>query len=329
MNRLHPGLTLALGVAVLLGVAIWAAVPPVQRVVFEDGGRRITVSGRRLRTVALAAARADLRLGEADRIEPALITPLNSPEVTVRITRAVPIAIDDAGREAQRVTLARTVGEALRQQGIALDQADQVWPTPDMPVVPGLHVSITRVRRQLASQIVKIPFETMRRADDNLTEGEFKELQPGAPGEKEITLQTTWINGQPGAPETIGEKVLKEPQPAIMAYGTAGFVARGGNNLRYARSLTLRSTGYTAGPESNPNGNGLTATGIPARRGVVAVDPRVIPLGTRLYVEGYGPALAADTGGAIKGERIDLCFDSVAQADDWGVREVKVYVLAN
>ncbi|WP_286977476.1 3D domain-containing protein, partial [Candidatus Aquicultor secundus] len=71
------------------------------------------------------------------------------------------------------------------------------------------------------------------------------------------------------------------------------------------------------------------ANGMKARKGVVAVDPRVIPLGTRLYIEGYGEAIAADTGGAIKGNRIDLCYNTPGECFDFGRRSVKVSILDN
>jgi 3D (Asp-Asp-Asp) domain-containing protein len=71
---------------------------------------------------------------------------------------------------------------------------------------------------------------------------------------------------------------------------------------------------------------GKTASGVPVRKGVVAVDPRLIPLGTRLYVPGYGPGLAADVGTAIKGRIIDLWFPSTAQARNWGRRTVTITV---
>ena len=77
------------------------------------------------------------------------------------------------------------------------------------------------------------------------------------------------------------------------------------------------------------SGAGITATGIPARRGIVAVDPDVIPLGTRVYVPGYGMGLAADTGGAIIGDKIDLCMESSSEAWSFGRRTVKVYVLGD
>jgi 3D (Asp-Asp-Asp) domain-containing protein len=89
-------------------------------------------------------------------------------------------------------------------------------------------------------------------------------------------------------------------------------------------ALKMIATAYTAGCYGC---SGITATGTRAGHGIVAVDPRVIPLGTHLYVPGYGKAIAGDTGGAIKGLRIDLGFDSLADAIRFGRREITVYVL--
>ncbi len=77
------------------------------------------------------------------------------------------------------------------------------------------------------------------------------------------------------------------------------------------------------------NGNGITAVGLRVKKGVVAVDPKVIPLGTRLFIPGYGEALAADTGGWIKGNRIDLAFDSLEECYRFGRRKLRVYLVEN
>lgn len=77
------------------------------------------------------------------------------------------------------------------------------------------------------------------------------------------------------------------------------------------------------------NGNGITAIGLRARKGIVAVDPRVIPLGTKLYIPGYGEALAADTGGWIKGNRVDLCFETLPECYRYGRRKIKIYLVEN
>ena len=85
-----------------------------------------------------------------------------------------------------------------------------------------------------------------------------------------------------------------------------------------AHTLTVTATGYSM--------HGNTATGAPTGWGVVAVDPSVIPLGTRLSIPGYGSGVAADTGGAIQGATIDLWFPTVAQANAWGRRTVTISV---
>ncbi|MCC6445011.1 MAG: G5 domain-containing protein [Armatimonadetes bacterium] len=92
--------------------------------------------------------------------------------------------------------------------------------------------------------------------------------------------------------------------------------------------LDMIATGYDPGPKScGPRATGRTALGLRAGYGVVAVDPRYIPLGTRLYIEGYGYAVAADVGGKIKGNRIDLGHDTYRKAFGVGVRKVKVHIL--
>ena len=93
---------------------------------------------------------------------------------------------------------------------------------------------------------------------------------------------------------------------------------------RYRAVYTMHASAYLP---SDGGGSGMTASGIPARRGVVAVDPDVIPLGSRLYIPGYGEAIAADTGGAIVGNTIDLCMESYDEAIQFGRRSIEVYVI--
>lgn len=97
---------------------------------------------------------------------------------------------------------------------------------------------------------------------------------------------------------------------------------------RYVKALTMKATAYCPCSKCNhPYTGQPSAIGLPLKKGIAAVDPQVIKLGTRLYVEGYGDAIAADTGGNIKGNRIDLCFNTHSEALKWGIQNVKVYVL--
>lgn len=110
---------------------------------------------------------------------------------------------------------------------------------------------------------------------------------------------------------------------------TGSTVSRGSATAsRGVKVINMVATGYDSSWESNyPFFGQPSYIGLPLARGIVAVDPNVIPMGTKLFVEGYGEAIAADQGGAIKGNRIDLFFDSRQEALNWGMKTVKVTIL--
>ena len=95
----------------------------------------------------------------------------------------------------------------------------------------------------------------------------------------------------------------------------------------YSKMIDMTATAYGPGPLDNGKWNDLTYMGGKVKKGVVAVDPNVIPMGSKLWIEGYGEAIAEDQGSAIKGNRIDLAFNTRQQALDYGIQKVKVYVL--
>ncbi len=184
----------------------------------------------------------------------------------------------------------------------------------------------------------EIPFETTYVGSDTLYVGEEVQIQDGVNGVKKVTTTNKIVDGKV-VDVVITEEVVTEPVNAIVKVGTkekekvveetaeAGETPSG---LSYSKVLTLDATAYC--PCSQCCGewaNGITATGIRAGYGVAAVDPGVIPLGTKLYVEGYGYCVAGDTGGAIKGGRIDLCYGShsAALASGFGHKSTKVYIL--
>lgn len=120
--------------------------------------------------------------------------------------------------------------------------------------------------------------------------------------------------------ETIDNAVALDKN--INEVETVEYNAEEGFNYRAV--MSMEATAYLP---SDGGGSGITAMGIPATYGVVAVDPGIIPLGSRLYIPGYGEAVAADTGGAIYGYRIDLCMESYSEAMNFGRRTVTVYLL--
>ncbi|MGE5676376.1 MAG: G5 domain-containing protein [Mycobacterium leprae] len=321
---------LALAVVMVMTGAIgWAVKPESHDIVVLGLG-----STQRFRTtqqeVGLALQSGGIKVGPKDVVSPAINSSLQGKqEVTVQIRRAVTATVLADGKAMQVLSAAPTVGNLLAEAGITLQPKDTV--SVDLAAAPtaGLEIKVARYSQKVVTTQVEVPFDTVRREDPSINAGQTRELQAGSPGLKEVTQVVYLQDGKEVKTETVEERVVREPVSSIVAYGTGGVVSRGGRDYRYTKELDLSSTGYTAGKESNPNGTGYTYTGMRAQYGVVAVDPRVIPLYTRLYIDGYGPAIAADIGGDIKGNRIDLCFDSLSEALEWGRRPVKVYILGD
>jgi len=156
-------------------------------------------------------------------------------------------------------------------------------------------------------------------------------LQEGRRGSK----KTVFLYARSGlgrlTVKILSETIIKKGMPARHLVGRSPYPnpATAPKTTRVLKSLLLKATAYTPGMEDNSGEfSGITAMGWPTGYGIVAVDPSVIPLRSLVYVEGYGTAWAGDTGGAIKGNRIDLCFATKEKADAYGVRNVRVYVLA-
>jgi 3D (Asp-Asp-Asp) domain-containing protein len=172
-----------------------------------------------------------------------------------------------------------------------------------------------------------IPYSTLRKATTQLRSGTSRTVQNGRNGEKEVVYRVcTRQDGVELRREKVSEKVLKKPVNEVVQEGQRTTLpSRGYFSGR--RMITMIPTTYDP-YNCGGDGRGLTVTGLKARFGVAAVDPKFIPLGTRLFIEGYGYAIAADTGGAIKGNRIDLCVDSRHQASGiQSFRPVHVYII--
>ena len=174
----------------------------------------------------------------------------------------------------------------------------------------------------------KIPFETEIVSCDDIDCGQEKIVQDGVNGEKIITEEIVCVNNQEISRVFKSEKIIKEPIKKIIKTGTGKSV-----NRKIKSVLKMNASAYTAGFESTgkrpgDKNYGITATGTKVKHGTVAVDPKIIPLGTDLYVEGYGYAKALDTGGAIKGNKIDLFYNSLYDAKRFGRKNLTVYVLS-
>ncbi len=172
-----------------------------------------------------------------------------------------------------------------------------------------------------------IPFQTVRRSDPALRANTSLTVQNGKNGEKQVTYRVIFREGAEVRREPIATRVIRKPVPEVIAYGRRGSLpSRGYFSGR--KVIEMVATGYSPCPSENGgNTSGRGASGLKIGYGVVAVDPRFIPLGTRLYIEGYGYAIAGDVGGAIKGNRIDLGHDTREKAKQVGRRTVRVHIL--
>jgi len=172
-----------------------------------------------------------------------------------------------------------------------------------------------------------IPYSTLRKATTQLRSGSSRTVQNGKNGEKETVYRVySKSDGVELRRELVTTRILKHSTPEIVEEGRqASLPSRGYFSGR--RVVTMSATTYDP-YHCGGSGTGRTAAGLQGGYGVVAVDPRFIPLGTRLYIEGYGYAVAADTGGAIKGNRIDLGIDSKHDASSIkNMKAVRVHIL--
>lgn len=193
-----------------------------------------------------------------------------------------------------------------------------------------------RIRYEIES--VGVNYGTKTVYNESKLEGTKTVIQNGSNGKKEYIYQVVCEDDK-----IISRNFerIKETKPVdeIIEVGTKKKVvttSRGG--FRYSHELVMRATAYDLSYEStgkNPGdpGYGITASGTKAHPGTVAVDPRVIPLGTKLYIAStdgspdYGFATAEDTGGAIRGNKIDLFMEDSTDCNIFGIRPVKVYIL--
>lgn len=219
-----------------------------------------------------------------------------------------------------------TVADVLENLNIKLNKLDRVSLPLDEIAKEGMNIKIDRVVVENVENKIEIPFETESRENTEMFEGDKNVITKGEVGQKVESLKNTYVNGVLETTEVVKSEITKEAVKEVVEVGTKkGTTAPNGKNAK--RVIVMQATAY------DPTAGSKTAMGTRARVGAVAVDPRVIPLGSKLYIESmdgfasYGYATAEDTGGAIKGNRIDLFYNSNAEANRFGRRNVRVYVL--
>ena len=245
--------------------------------------------------------------------------------VTARSDSAVKVTVAADGQQWEYVSTQATVGGVLTEAGVLLGKLDRCSYKLDAKAVTGMTIRITRIEEKIVTTKRQVEFETVVKYDPRHRGGNAVYLK-GEPGEKEVKLRVFYKDGVQSTVKVLDVKIIRQPKDQIVVSSQRPELAsRGGTRVRTLRML---ATAYDPGPRScGPRATGHCANGMKAQKGVVAVDPRVIPLGTKLYVEGYGHCIAADTGGAIKGNKIDLCYNTYGEAIRFGRKYVTVHVL--
>lgn len=181
------------------------------------------------------------------------------------------------------------------------------------------------VRTETKVESKELPYQVQYEMSRTVGKGRIVKANDGKVGHITKSFKVTYQGDKLVKKELINTE-REEPVNAVFRIGTQGYAGSRGSYVR-GRVMTMNASAYDPSAGRGRNATFRTATGMRAAYGVVAVDPRVIPLGTHVYVEGYGFAIAADTGGAIKGNRIDLCMPTDRECRIFGRRPVKVHIL--
>ena len=224
---------------------------------------------------------------------------------------------------------ASTVGDVVRTAGITLGPDDHIQPAASTRVKDGLEIVIRHVRIETQREKQEIPFKTVFKMSREVAPGQIQTGSHGVPGVLTKTYAARFVNDALKSRTLVASRVTTPPVnqetlAGIRVREARALPSRSGSYQRM-RCYHMTATGYSPYEGSSA---GRCANGMRAGYGVVAVDPRLIPLGSKLYIEGYGYALAGDTGGAIKGRRIDLGHTTYREASNVGRRSVTVWLLS-
>lgn len=257
-------------------------------------------------TLGQALWQEGIVLSSSDSVVPALDAPLRSG-LQATLQRARPITISLQGQNLSFRVVAATVGEALSKTGFSMQALDYSIPSEEAPLPENGMIRIVRVQEETIIEGTPLPFENQYQPVSDLEIDSQKILQAGEVGLNAKRIRVRYEDGQEVSRLVEDEWIARQPQDRIIGYGTLlveHTTDTPDGTISYWRAITMYAVSY------NPTsaGGSVTASGRRLEKGLVAVDIRYIPFGTRLYIPGYGEAIAADTGGAVKGRIIDLGY---------------------
>lgn len=298
-------------------------------------------------TVADALKKANIILNDTQSVTPPLTAQV-SEDMIINIENGYKVEITADGKTENVVAPSGTVENALKALDYKLSKYDILNVDKKAEIKPDMKIKIQRVTYKQSTKTEEIAYDTVRKTSNDLEEGETKVKTEGKNGVKEITEKIKYIDGKKAETKIIDEKITKEPVDEVVLVGeeetsqtsaasfetkSSGantFTDSNGNKVAYSQVLTGSGTAYTA-----PAGAG-TATGVKAYLGGVAVNPNIIPYGSKLYIVStdgsfvYGYATAVDTGGALMDGSaiVDVFYPTYEECVNFGRRDVNIYVLS-
>lgn len=214
------------------------------------------------------------------------------------------------------VTDKKTVGDLLSELGVELSETDVLKAKQDSVIDKDTVISVDEISYGKDYVHTSIDYKTEYKDVLTIPKGTQRVQRRGVIGKDTKEYSVTYVNGVETERSLVSEYVSSYPVSAVIERGVGGSV----EGINYSYALTCDTTIYYSG--------GVTASGLPADENVVAVDPKVIPLGTKLYIPGFGIRIAADVGGAVKGYTVDICIDrDHPWAKTYGRRTATVYII--
>lgn len=268
---------------------------------------------------------------------------MNGASLTIEIARAFDVSVALEGETTYVSVTGGTVAEAVEAAGITLAEGDELNLDPDAEVAEGDEITITRTRYLEYDVVETYAHKVETNYSKSLRIGKVKVTKKGVNGKKLTTYRVKIVDGQVVDTEKVGSTITKKAVTEVRTIGTNGKIPlsqakeeialdKKGQPLKYKKLLTGKCTAYSS--EEGTVGT-ITSTGMKAQVGVVAVNPKVIPYGTKLYIVSpdgkyvYGYAIAGDTGGGVMKNVLlaDLFMDTIYECNQFGRRTMNVYIL--
>lgn len=317
----------------------------------------------REQTVEDVLLRYGVTVRDGDTVYPSVRTPVTNG-MTIRYQPVVLVNLI-VGQEALMLyTMATDVEQLLIEENIEVTESDTVMPAPSTQIREGMTITVNTNRDVVQYESQLIPFDVVEEEDDTIEQGVKQTVQVGIPGLERTRYELTVENGTITNRTKTGVETLRKTMPQIIKVGTkkvtepitepattdesSPFAPEAEIEIAEppktddvldfssAKQLLVEATAYTNNPEDTVTYNGrvLTRSGYDVTdtilyegMRIIAVDPAIIPLGTRVYVEGIGMAIALDTGSAIKGQKIDIMMDEKEEAVTFGRKPLTIWVI--